>query len=229
MLQTNYRQYRTRMNNASLSLSRGSSLFLVLVSWSPYFPLGVMPEYVYTQVTFASAIFAALCPYSIMKRTSFPTKIISGCSQGRQALSCLFDWFNWFDWFGVHTLSHFPFQVRHFLDSGDPLEVIWGEDTPFYYALHLRRIDPCLAKRNLIHRERSGEVDQTHSCYLTGLRYTSGELTWGLSRTAPIAMSKTITIKSLLYHVPFANLPSPAELKACQVVLHVDHCRPRPA
>lgn len=32
-------------------------------------------------------------------------------------------------------------EVGHFLDSGDPLEVIWGEDTPFYYALHLRRID----------------------------------------------------------------------------------------
>lgn len=32
-------------------------------------------------------------------------------------------------------------EVGHFLDSGDPFEVIWGEDTPFYYALHLRRID----------------------------------------------------------------------------------------
>lgn len=31
-------------------------------------------------------------------------------------------------------------EVRHFLD-GDPCEVIWGKDTPFYYALLLRRKD----------------------------------------------------------------------------------------
>eukprot|EP00435_Cladocopium_sp_Y103_P020336 s1149_g4.t5 len=49
-------------------------------------------------------------------------------------------------------------EVQHFLDSGDPLEVIWGEDTPFYYALHLRRID--LVEKMLARLKRTEKLQR---------------------------------------------------------------------
>jgi hypothetical protein len=176
-------------NNASLSWIFFVPCTCILVAILSI--IRVMPAYVYTQIisNHFSIRFAPITPYSIIKLASQQRSFhLEFRAQARQASPV------WFDWFGVHTLSHFPFQVGHFLDSGDPLEVIWGEDTPFYYALHLRRIDPCLAKRN---HDQPGEIRKGLLRMLTKpIRATSQG--WGAQLESwigvcPAPMIKTIT------------------------------------
>lgn len=139
-----------------------------------------------SQITLASPIFAELCPYYSLfyNQISFPTKIISPrvpstCKAGKPCLVRLV-------WGPYSVPLPFPGGALFGQWRSTRSDLGRGHAILLRFAFETHRPLSCKKKPWPTGRdqERALEnVDQAHSCYLTGLRCTIGELNWGLSRT----------------------------------------------